>query len=117
MASQQKPLMQFQVVGEDPQTAQAPLFSNFVAVSHAGREVQIEFIFVDINQVAQRMENRMSAPDNPEIPLFHGKTVAKVVVPTWAFLQLKNHLTDVFQKLEVAESAQQEKAGERVYGV
>ena len=45
------------VVGEDPRQAASPIFSNFVGISHVGREVQLEFIFLDINQIAQEMEN------------------------------------------------------------
>lgn len=114
----EKRSMQFRVVGEDPQAAGAPLFSNFVAISHLGREVQLEFIFLDIAQVAQHFENSASSDSQAEMPIFHGKTVAKVIVPSWAFLQLKEHMSGIFQKLEIEEkSGQQEKAGERAYGV
>lgn len=119
MASPEKSEFQFRVVGQDPVDAQAPLFSNFVAVSHVGREVQIEFIFVDLNLVAGQIQRQKSAPPNAEPALFNGKTVAKVVVPAWAFLQLKDHLTGVFEKLEVEvnESSQKTKpSGEITYG-
>jgi len=112
-----KRTMQFRVLGEDPQRAAAPLFSNFLAVSHLGREVQLEFIFLDIAQVAQHFEDAKTQEPGREPPAFQGKTVAKVVIPSWAFLQLKDHMTGIFQKLELEESGQQEKAGGRAYGV
>lgn len=113
----EKRTMQFRVAGDDPQSAGAPLFSNFVAISHLGREVQVEFIFLDIAQVAQHFQNAKGAEVGQEVPMFQGKTVAKIVVPSWAFLQLKQHMSGIFEKLEIEERGQQEKAGERAYGV
>lgn len=121
----EKRMLQFRVVGEDPQVAVAPLFSNFLAVSHVGKEVQLEFIFLDIGQIAQHFENvkaqKDHAPSNEadgELAVFQGKTVAKVVVPSWAFLQLKAHLIGIFEKLEIEESGEREKTRvERAYGV
>jgi hypothetical protein len=113
----EKRMMQFKVLGEDPQRAGAPLFSNFVAISHLGREVQLEFIFLDIAQVAQHFENSKEQDPQQEPPTFQGKTVAKLVVPSWAFLQLKQHMSGIFEKLEIEERGQQEKTGERAYGV
>jgi len=75
----EKRVMQFKVLGEDPLQAGAPLFSNFVAISHLGREVQLEFIFLDIAQVAQHFENSKGQDANQEPPTFQGKTVAKLV--------------------------------------
>jgi len=105
------------VVGEDPRQAASPIFSNFVGISHVGREVQLEFIFLDINQIAQEMEN--AKPFQPsEAPIFQGKTVAKVVIPSWAFLQLKSHMLTVFEKVELEESANTKQGdGERAYGI
>jgi hypothetical protein len=119
MPSPQKLEFRCRVVGEDPIQAQAPLFSNFVAISHVGREVQIEFLFLDLNRVADQMQHQKSEPQHSEPPMFAGKTVAKVVVPAWAFLQLKDHLSGVFQKLEVELNEGQKKAsssGEATYG-
>lgn len=107
--------IQFKVVGQDPLSAQAPVFSNFVAISHVGREVQIEFVFVDINEVARELEKGGPEPAM-ELPLYHGKTVAKVVVPSWAFVQLKDHVMGVFEKIEAEEKGRQGDTGERAYG-
>jgi len=105
------------VVGEDPRQAVSPTFSNFVGISHVGREVQMEFIFLDINQIAQQLED--AKPTQPtEAPIFEGKTVAKVVIPSWAFLQLKSHMLTIFEKVELEESANtKERDGERAYGI
>jgi|HubBroStandDraft_4_1064222.scaffolds.fasta_scaffold329889_1 hypothetical protein len=121
----EKQALQFRVVGEDPLAAVAPLFSNFLAVSHVGKEVQLEFIFLDIAQVAQHFEKLKaqndqapSRDDQGGTPTFQGKTVAKVVIPSWAFLQVKAHLVGIFEKLEIEESGEPEKtSGERAYGV
>jgi len=105
--------LNFRVVGEDPCQAGAPLFSNFVGIAHVGREVQLEFIFLDINQVAQHLEQVRGE----EPVTFQGKTVAKVVIPSWAFLQLKGHIGGIFEKLEREESGSaKEEAGERAHG-
>jgi hypothetical protein len=110
--------LQFKVVGEDPRSAVAPMFCNFVGISHVGREVQLEFIFLDINQIAQHMESDKSTPPAVDAPTFEGKTVAKVVIPSWAFLQLKGHMLGVFEKVEIEESrSTEEKGQERAYGV
>ena len=94
--------LQFRVVGEDPRMASPPLFSNFVGIAHVGKEVQLEFMFLDLNQVAAKMESTSSTPGEPV--LFEGKTVAKIVIPSWAFLQLKDHLASILKKLEIEES-------------
>jgi hypothetical protein len=97
----------FRVVGEDPLDADPPLFANFVAVSHAGNEVQLEFIYLDINQLALRF----GQPNEDDVPAageliekqninLRGRTVAKLVVPVSSFLQLKDHLQGMFTKFE-----------------
>ena len=60
MGSPEKSQIQLKVVGEDPVQAQAPLF-RVVAVVW-GKEVQIEFIFLDLNHVAAQMQNLKAAP-------------------------------------------------------
>jgi len=113
----EKKQLPLRVVGEDPRQAASPTFSNFVGVSHVGREVQFEFIFLDINQIAQHFLDAKPAQPS-EAPVFEGKTVAKVVVPSWAFLQLKSHMLAVFEKVELEESTNtKEGNGERAYGI
>ena len=104
------------VSGEDPREAASPSFANFVAISHVGTEVQFEFIFLDLNQLAIRIE-RVKAGSEQADGTFQGKTVGKMIVPVSAFLQLKEHLLPMFTKLEAVNETQPEKtSGEREYG-
>jgi len=88
------------VTGDDPVTAATvPIFANFVAISHAGAEVQFEFIFLDLNEIAKAFAGKGKEDE----PLnFRGKTVTKVIVPVANFVQLKDHLDGMFARLEEA---------------
>jgi len=109
-----EPVGTLTVGGDDPRSV-APSFANFVGISHVGSEVQLEFIFLDINQIAQQIQ-RVQAGASGDAEM-HGKTVAKVVVPVESFLQLKDHVSKVFERLEAAREAQHQKtAAERGYG-
>ena len=94
------------IIGDDPRAAVAPLFANFVAVSHVGNEVQLEFVFLDINMLATQIEqvNRGEIPADLKM---QGKTIAKIVVPAAQFVQLKDHLSGIFEKLERATNEKQ----------
>jgi hypothetical protein len=89
------------IIGDDPREAVAPLFANFAAVSHVGNEVQLEFIFLDINTLANQIE-QVKRGEVPADLKIQGKTIAKIVVPAASFVQLKNHLLGLFDKLERA---------------
>jgi hypothetical protein len=89
----------FQVKGQDPLDAGAAVFSNFVGISRVGGDVQFEFIFLDINQLAILVEAQKAAPSEVP-PLLTGKTVAKVVMPAEAFLQLKEHINGLMSAIE-----------------
>lgn len=104
------------VSGEDPRVSAAPVFANFVAVSQVGTEVQVEFIFLDLAQLAQKFERVKAGQEQPDTEI-QGKTVGKMIVPVSSFLQLKEHLLSLFQKLEVQdEPRRQETSTEREYG-
>jgi hypothetical protein len=90
------------VTGDEPLNSPPPQFANFVAISHAGTEVQLEFIFLDLNTIAT-MALEKKGQDKPE--KVRGQTVAKVVVPVANFLQLKDHLSTMFARLEEATHA------------
>jgi hypothetical protein len=118
----------FRVVGEDPLLAGAPIFANFVAISHAGNEVQFEFIFLDINELALRF-GQPNADDRPDLSTeqvkdveLRGKTVAKMIVPVSSFVQLEEHLKVVFKRIAegsrpgVAMKSNDESPKERSYG-
>jgi len=112
----------FRVVGEDPLLAQSPLFGNFVAISHAGNEVQFEFIYLDINELAKRFgqPEEDDRPDlNPEQTMnveLRGKTVAKVILPVSSFVQLEEHLKGLFQRFREAAAKTEDAREERSYG-
>lgn len=111
-----KKQLEFKVVGEDPRVCGAPVFSNYVGISHAGREVQFEFMFLDINLVAQQIQSATDpAVQEAEPKVFEAKTVAKIVVPSWAFTQLREHLNGIFEKLAVQDE-QEETSKERKHG-
>lgn len=106
----------FKVLGEDPLDTAGPLFANFLAVSHVGGEVQFEFIYLDINQLALQF-GQPGVDDRPEGekptgPVeMQGKTVAKVVVPVSSLVQLEKHLEGMFQKFaEVRNGKKPEEA-------
>ena len=112
----------FRVFGEDPLDAGPPLFANFVGIASSGNEVQLEFVYLDINQLALRF----GQPGVDDVPTagvpeatgnveLHGKTVAKIVVPASSFLQLQGHLDTLFKRLKEASHGEKE-TGERGYG-
>ncbi len=89
------------VKGQDALEAVPALFSNFLAVSRVGTEIQFEFIFLDLNQIALLLQKGKGA-ENSTPPALVGKTVAKVVMPAAAFIQLKDHINGLFSAIEEA---------------
>lgn len=83
-----------------------PIFANFLRVSYVGAEVQFEFIYVDIAELAQHIEKAKSNEGGKDFEL-HGETVAKVIVPSASFVQLKEHLVGMFGQLEAQFNEQQ----------
>jgi len=94
------------IIGDDPRAAVAPLFANFIAISNVGNEVQLEFIFADINTLATQIE-QVKRGEIPADLKMQGKTISKIVVPAASFVQLKNHLSGIFEKLERAANEKQ----------
>lgn len=109
----QEPQVLFEVRPQENLEADPPLFANFVAVAHAGTEVQFEFVFLDLNQVATAIQAAKatlseSGSGQPPTPIkIEGRTVAKIVMPVAAFRQVKNHLMGMFEKFEKNDSAKQ----------
>jgi hypothetical protein len=87
------------IKGQGEFAADPPLFSNFVAISRAAREVQFEFVFLDLNYIAQLLQTAR-AGGLKEIPEVEGQTVAKIVMPAAVFLQLREHLNKMFDDIE-----------------
>jgi hypothetical protein len=48
----EKAILNFRVAGEAQSAGPPALFSNFVAVSQVGTEVQFEFVFLNLNVLA-----------------------------------------------------------------
>lgn len=109
--SEESKLQTFQVQGQSPLDAAPALYSNFVAVSRLGTEVQFEFIFLDLNQLAKVLDELKTAPS--ETPTVQGKTVAKVVMPAVSFVQLKEPLAKIFEALEATLPNVPEEKNER----
>lgn len=89
----------FRVKGEPPVQAVPALFSNFLAVSRVGTEVQFEFVFLDLNYMAVILE-QLKAADVTVTPEVEGKTVAKVVMPAATFVQLYGQFEKIFAALK-----------------
>lgn len=97
-ADEQK-LLNFRVSGEDPVAAVSALYSNFLAVSRVGTDVQFEFIFLDLNVIANVLQQFKEA-DKGSVPDLRGKTVAKIVMPGANFIQLREHFENLFRALD-----------------
>lgn len=97
MSAEQK-IVNFKVKGELAGRT-APLYSNFLAVSQVGNEVQFEFIFLDLNMVAGFIE-QSKAGKLTEPPEVEGKTVAKLVMPAHTFVQLREQFEKIFRSLQ-----------------
>jgi hypothetical protein len=94
----QKTVLNFQVKGEGQGAGTPALFSNFLAVSQVGTEVQFEFVFLDLNVLAVMIEQLKGAGVTVP-PTVDGKTVAKVVMPAAVFAQMKEHFDKIFSAL------------------
>lgn len=96
--SAESKIVNFKVKGELAGRT-AALYSNFLAVSQVGNEVQFEFIFLDLNMVAGFIE-QFKAGKLTEAPEVEGKTVAKLVMPAGTFLQLREQFEKIFATLQ-----------------
>jgi hypothetical protein len=84
-----------QVKGEDPIGAPPAMFSNFLAISRVASDVQLEFVFLDFNHLAQIIQGQASPPMPVE-----GQTIAKIIMPAAAFAQLKDHFVKLVADIE-----------------
>ena len=88
-----------QVKGEDPIHAPPALFSNFLGISRVTTDVQFEFVFLDLNQVALIVQAAQSKEGTTPAPVT-GQTVAKIIMPAAAFVQLKDHIMQLMTDIE-----------------
>src|ERR1700733_6759645 len=94
------------VRGENPLSPADPPYNNFVAVARLGTDIQFEFIFLDLNQLALYTEQVKKGEAAPEAD-FQGKTVAKIVMPGQSFIHVRQHLDQIFKALEDALQSQE----------
>lgn len=87
-----------QVSGTPPDQTAPALFGNFLAVARVGNQVQLEFIYLDVNVLAQMVQKtqELAASEPPQVS---GQTVVKVVMPAEAFLAVRNHMEKVFSDI------------------
>jgi hypothetical protein len=95
----EKAILNFRVQGEPPTGGAAPLFSNFLAVSQVGTEVQFEFVFLDLNMLATKIEVVKAAGAQATPGNIEGKTVAKIIMPAAVFVQMKEHFDKILNAL------------------
>ena len=112
MSTDDQKILNFRVKGEDPVHAVPALYTNFLAVSRVGTDVQFEFIFLDLNLVAGMLEQLKNA-EKPGVPDLQGKTVAKLVMPAANFIQLREHFDNLFRALEEVVPKMQEAQHDR----
>lgn len=89
----------FQVRGDAPSEAAPALFCNFLAISRVATEVQFEFIFLDLNQVATTL-NQLKGVEATSAPVIQGRTVVKVVMPAVSFMQLEEQFATILNALK-----------------
>ncbi len=92
-------MMLIQVRGEDPITAPPALFSNFLGICRVASDVQFEFVFLDLNQVVQIISAGQDKASTTPSPI-RGQTVAKIIMPATAFVQLKDLLVKLMADIE-----------------
>ena len=92
-----KDLVMIKVQGEPAMDAPPALYSNFLGIARVAMDVQFEFVFLDLNRVAQIIQG--GQPSEGASPVT-GQTVAKIIMPAAAFVQLKDHIIQVMSDIE-----------------
>jgi hypothetical protein len=87
------------VTGDNNLEAPAALFSNLLGLARVGTEIQFEFIFLDLNQMANIIQTHQGTGQESANPV-QGQTVAKIVMPAAAFVQLKERMNQMFADVE-----------------
>lgn len=95
MSDEQK-TVSLQVERDDKPTF--AVFSNFLQIARVATDVQFEFLFVDIQQVATALQKARASDEAPE--KLSGVTVAKVVMPALSLMQVKDHLNSILDAIE-----------------
>jgi len=87
------------VTADENRNSVVPAFANFLMVSSVGSDVQFEFMFVDLSDLAGHIEKAKHGGGAKDFNCV-AKTVSKMVVPAASFVQLKVHLAQMFERLE-----------------
>jgi hypothetical protein len=87
-------------IGRDEKTPLVyPSFSNFLQVSRVATEVQFDFLFVDVNEIAVTIQKAKESPGEGP-PKLSGVLVARVVLPALNFVQMRDHINGIFDAIE-----------------
>jgi hypothetical protein len=94
------------VTTDETHLSTLPTFANFLRVCSVGNDVQFEFIFVDLVDFAEQID-KAKQEAGPKDFSCSGLTVSKMIMPAASFVQLKDHLTRMFENLEAQFNEQQ----------
>ncbi|HLW52948.1 MAG TPA: hypothetical protein VKW06_08895 [Candidatus Angelobacter sp.] len=106
------------ITADQNRDAVAPMFANFLAVSSVGNDIQLEFMFVDLSELAASIEKAKRGEADKDFTC-SAKTVSKMIMPAASFVQLKDHLAQMFERLEAQsdeQSTKQKTARESSHG-
>lgn len=108
-----QPHLMVQVTGQPALESVPALYSNFVGISRVGTDVQLEFIYVDLNDFAVLLLQAEKAGSTVVPTPIKGKTVAKIVMPALSFVQLQPHVDKMFKDIQADFEKQQQQLGEQ----
>src|SRR6266404_2060876 len=94
------------IAADENRHSVVPTFANFLAVCSVGSDVQLEFMFVDLSELATQIEKAKTG-EAPKDFTCTSKTVSKLIMPAASFVQLKAHLIQLFERLEAQFNEQQ----------
>jgi len=93
-------ILTVQIQGEGPAYDHPPLYSNFLALSRVGMDVQFEFIFLDFNLIAQLFLQQKEG--GVSTSTVEGKTVAKMILSGQSLIQIRDHLNHIMDEVDRA---------------
>ncbi len=94
------------VTADDNRLSVVPTFANFLQISSVGNDVQFEFMFVDLSDLAAKIDRAKKEQGSKDFNC-NARTVSKMVMPAASFVQLKDHLAQMFENLEAQFNEQQ----------
>jgi len=94
------------VTADENRLSVVPAFANFLQVSSVGNDVQLEFMFVDLSDLAGQIDKAKKEEGSKDFSC-SARTVSKMIMPAASFVQLKDHLAHMFENLEAQFNEQQ----------